>query len=114
MVKQTVTAKQRAACQQIIAPDFEGDVGELCRQMGIRPATFYKWWDDPAFRAYLQQHMEKYISAAQWSIWRALVKKCKAGDVSAIKLYFEMRSKTKPLDQESYSQLFRVLQEDAD
>ncbi len=113
-MKQTVTAKQRAFCQRLTDPEFEGDVGELCRQMELRPATFYKWWDDPNFRAYLQLQVEKFIGCAQWSIWRALIKKCRAGDVSAIKLYFEMRSKTKQLDKESYSQLFQVLQEDAD
>ena len=113
-MKQELSAKQRAACHRMTDPNFEGDVGDLCLELGLQPATFYKWWDNPAFRTYLQLQTERVAGSALCSVWRALIKKCKTGDVSAIKLYFEMRSKNKSVSKESYSQLFKALGEESD
>jgi hypothetical protein len=46
---------------------------------------------DSRFLDYLNSQIDKYTDSEIAEVWKALVTKAKRGDISAIKLFFEMK-----------------------
>ena len=87
--------KKKMLAERLADPEFTGTIGELCKEVGIARSTFYKWTDDPAYRRYLQELIDKYTDSELAAMWKALISKGISGDVAAMKLYFELKGKYK-------------------
>jgi len=93
--KPKLKLKQIQAAQLLANPEWNGNITELCEEIGVSCSTYYKWLDNSQFTDYTSKLIDKYADNEQVSIWKSLVQKAKTGDLNAIKLYFEMRSKNK-------------------
>ena len=91
--KTGLSSKQRTAAEKLANPTFEGSVTELCEEIGVSRASFYRWMDKPAFRDYLNGLIDKYSDGELASVWKALIRKCIRGDTRAMKLYFELKGR---------------------
>ena len=87
------SGKRAKMAEMLTNPDFTGTVTELCETVGVARSTFYKWMDDKDYLNYVESLIDKYADSELSTVWKALIKKCKAGDVQAIKLYFELKGK---------------------
>lgn len=71
-------------------------ISEICEEIGINRSTYYKYWrNSENFRNYVNELIEKYTDSELAAVWRALIGRCMDGDISAIKLFFEMKGKYK-------------------
>jgi len=93
--KSTLSPKQIQAAQMLANSVWSGNITELCEEIGVSCSTYYKWLDNSQFTDYVSSLIDKYADSELGSVWRALLEKIKKGDMSAIKLYFEMRVKHK-------------------
>lgn len=96
MTKQDKTKfskKQIKAAEMLVDPTFQGTVTELCQMVGVSRNTFYRWMNDDKFKEYLNSVIDQYADGELPAVWKALISKCKSGDVQAIKLYFELKGK---------------------
>lgn len=62
----------------------------------ISSQKYAAWLKQPAFRNYLRTRAEDMFPAADWKIRQSLVDTAEDGDVSAIRLYFEMTGAYNP------------------
>lgn len=92
--KTGLNKKQIQLAEMLANPDFCGTVTQLCEQCGVARSTFYRWLDQPEFRAYLDGLISKYADSELAAVWKALLRRCGCGDIQAIKLYFELRERT--------------------
>ena len=71
-------------------------ISEICEAVGVDRSTYYKYWrNNEKFRSYVDDLIEKYTDSELAAVWRALIKRCLDGDLSAIKLFFELKGKYK-------------------
>ena len=57
---------------------------------GVSPATYANWKKDPAFNNYLRQRSEAMLGDSIGDVHLALIESATSGDVSAIKLFYEI------------------------
>ena len=71
---------------------LEGDVPvkEIANRANISPTTIYRYLKDERFNDYLNGLVLEEIKRSEASIWQRLLKMCERGDLSAMKLYFEL------------------------
>ncbi len=84
--------KQRQAAQLLVRPDHPCTLREMSELLEVPVSTLSRWRSDPKFQRYLQQMSQRYATpqGERQRIWEALVAQCEGGNVSAIKLYFEL------------------------
>ncbi|HIW47880.1 MAG TPA: hypothetical protein H9687_01195 [Firmicutes bacterium] len=90
-----INPKQRKLAQTLLGQEFDGDLEAACAQTGIGMGVLYKWLGEEPFRKYLQEQMEKRTYGEMPAVWRALMQQCVKGNVTAIKLYFELQNRNK-------------------
>lgn len=61
------------------------------KEAGVSRTRFYEWMKDQRFIDYMNSQIDKYTDSELADVWKALLRKCKMGDISAIKLFFEMK-----------------------
>lgn len=90
-----LSPKQIQMAEMLANPENEyATVSEMCRKINISRNTYYtKWLRDEAFTSYVDELIARYTDAELASVWRALIKQCTAGNVNAIKLFFELKGK---------------------
>lgn len=90
-----LSPKQVQMAEMLANPESEyASVSEMCRKIDISRNTYYsKWLRDEAFTSYVDELIARYTDAELASVWRALIKQCIAGNVTAIKLFFELKGK---------------------
>ena len=95
--KNGLNALQIKMAEMLADPESEHrTITELCGAIGVDRSTYYKYWrNNPKFREYVDDLIEKYTDSATAEVWRSLIKKCVAGDLNAIKLFFELKGKYK-------------------
>ena len=86
--------KQIKLAEKLADPSFTGTVTQLCSEVGVARTTFYAWMGQDVFRDYLTELINRYADSELASVWKALIRRCVAGDVQAIKLYFDVRSRS--------------------
>ncbi|TCL39968.1 putative insertion element HTH domain-containing protein [Anaerospora hongkongensis] len=84
-------AKQIAIARLLVNPENRGTKEQKAKDAGITYKTLWVWMQDPNFVAYLNSLINQYTDAETAEVWKALIRKAKMGDVSAIKLFFEMK-----------------------
>lgn len=90
-----LTQKQRKLAEAIANPDFNGTITSVCEKCNVARSTFYKWMELDDFCAYLEHLVSKFADSELAAVWKALIARCKKGDVQAMKLYFELREKAR-------------------
>jgi hypothetical protein len=85
----SVLGRKKRLAELLCDPDCELTVAEILREIGITRATLHRWLCDEGFSAYLDALVIRFAKSEKPNVIKALVKKAKGGDVSAIKLYFE-------------------------
>lgn len=75
----------------LVDPDDKRSKREKIADIGVSPTTFYEWMKDKRFVDYMNSQLTKYTDGELSEVWKALMRKCKMGDISAIKLFFEMK-----------------------
>lgn len=88
-----IRGKKLKMAEMLANPEFTGTNKELYETVGISHQTFYKWIKEDAVIAHAEMLINKYTDAELSAVWKALLLKCKSGDVQAIKLYFELKGK---------------------
>lgn len=90
-----LTAKQLQMAEMLANPESEyKTVSDMCRELGISRNTYYsKWLQDKKFTEYVDKLITRYTDSELADVWRALIKQCTAGNVNAIKLFFELKGK---------------------
>ena len=91
----SLNQKQRKLAEALVNPELKGTISAACEKCGVARSTFYKWMELDDFCAYLEHLVEKYAKGELAAVWRALLARCKKGDVQAIKLYFELLEKAR-------------------
>lgn len=66
---------------------------ERIEAVGISEAAFYNWLKDADVKKEIDELIALHTDSELSSIWQALVYRCKAGDVKAIKLFMELKDK---------------------
>ena len=87
--------KQLKAAELLADPDFKGTITDLCAEIGVARSTYYKWLDNEEFRHYTGSLIDKYAESDYSRAWKSLMRRVDAGDISALRLYFELQNKVK-------------------
>jgi len=86
---------------------LEGDVPvkEIAKRADISRDMVYRYLKDEGFNEYLDSLIAEEMKRSKATIWRKLSEMCENGDLSAMKLYFELmgREKKESLTVESVS-----------
>ena len=85
------SSKQIEIVELLINPDDKRSKLDKMAAADVRKSTFYDWMKDERFVDYMNTQIEKYTDGELSEVWKALIRKCKQGDISAIKLFFEMK-----------------------
>ena len=95
--KSGISETQRKMAEMLADPESEHrTISEICEAVGIDRSTYYKHWgNSEKFRNYVDELIGKYTDSELAAVWRSLIKRCFDGDVSAIKLFFELKGKYK-------------------
>ena len=83
------------AAELLANPDFSGTKEEIARETGVSRATLYRWLRNPDFVALVNQLVAQYADAELAMVWKSLCKQIQAGNLQAIRLYFELRERGK-------------------
>lgn len=93
---QKLTNPKQVKCAEMLAnPSVDLNKTEIINEVGISRDTFYTWLKKKEFTDYVASLVDKYTDSELSSVWKALIRKCESGDVSAIKLFFELKGKYK-------------------
>ena len=93
--KKIISGKKLKMAELLANPEFTGTNKDIYEAVGISHDTFYKWIKDNDVIEYTENLINKYTDGELGAIWKALIKKCKSGEIQAIKLYFELKGKYK-------------------
>ena len=91
--KTTLKGKKLKMAEMLANPEFTGTNKDIYETIGISHDTFYKWIKDESVIKYTENLINKYTDGELGAVWKALLKKCRSGDIQAIKLYFELKGK---------------------
>ena len=87
-------ARMVVAAECLANPDFQGTKQDIADAAGVARSTLHRWMRNPDFIRIVNELVEKYADAELGMVWKALSRKIQAGDVQAIKLYFELRQRS--------------------
>lgn len=68
---------------------------EVCTKARVSPKTLGSWFEDHDFVAFFNAQIALLVKGAVGDVWQALIRKASSGDVSAMKLFFELTGKYK-------------------
>ena len=72
-----------------------GGLREAAKAAGVGVETLVRWFGEAEFREELRRLTERESEGVRGEVWRALLEKCRAGDSSAIRLYFDLQDRKK-------------------
>lgn len=90
-----IDARMAIAAELLANPDFSGTKSDIAREAGVTSRTLYRWLRNPDFVALVNQLVAQYADAELAMVWKSLCKQIKAGNLQAIRLYFELRERSK-------------------
>lgn len=93
LTNSTLTKKQLEVAEMLANPSIEMNKTQICEKADVSRTSFYEWLKKKEFVDYVASLVDKYTDSELSSVWKALIKKCENGDVSAIKLFFELKGK---------------------
>nr|DAO88757.1 MAG TPA: Helix-turn-helix of insertion element transposase [Caudoviricetes sp.] len=90
-----ISNTKRALAEMLCDPECKLSISEMCRSIGIARSTYYKWLADDEYSEYLDKMIDRFTDSELPTVWKALIKRASAGNVEAMKLYFEMKGRYK-------------------
>lgn len=90
-----VRGKKRKLAEEITSPEFDGNISALCKKMKISRQTYYRWLVEADFKDYCEWLISRYTDSELANMWRNVIKAGNKGDVTAMKLYFELTGRFK-------------------
>ena len=94
MTQNGLKPKQIKVAEMLANPRYGLKDSEIIEACDVSHTTFYRWIrENDEFNAYVNKLIDKYTDAELAAVWKALIRKCKIGDVQAIKLFFELKGK---------------------
>ncbi len=70
-----------------------GSLSEAAEAAGVSAETLIRWFGRSEFREGVRQLTEQESDSVRAEVWRALLDKCRAGDSTAIRLYFDLKDR---------------------
>lgn len=111
-----IDARMAIAAELLANPDFSGTKSDIAEKAGVTSRTLYRWLRNPDFVALVNQLVAQYADAELAMVWKSLCKQIQAGNLQAIRLYFELRERGKQTAanqlQDQTSKLYETLGED--
>lgn len=93
--KTRFTARQLKIAEALANPEVDLTKTQLAKQAGVSRSTLYRILKNRDFLDYVSSLIDIYTDIELSDVWKALLLRCKAGDIQAIKLYFELKGKYK-------------------
>ena len=90
-----IDARMAIAAELLANPDFSGTKSDIAEKAGVTSRTLYRWLRNPDFVALVNQLVAQYADAELAMVWKSLCKQIPAGNLQAIRLYFELRERGK-------------------
>lgn len=85
------SAEQIKLVELLINPEDRRTKTEKMEEAGIPRTTFYRMLKDKNFKTYLREQLDTMTDGELPDVWKAHMLKCKRGDMTAIKLYYEIK-----------------------
>jgi len=86
-------SKKSEVARLLADPGEELCLEQVLEKAGVSGDLFFKWVYDGSFKEELRKNVDMYADMEYASIFKALIGKCRAGDLSAIKLFMDLKSK---------------------
>jgi len=86
------SADQIKIVELLINPDDRRAKVDKLKEANVPKSTFYRWMQEKEFINYIREQLDTITDSELPEVWKALILKCKRGDIQAIKLYFEMKN----------------------
>jgi hypothetical protein len=91
-VREWIPSAQLIAMAEMLAdPADRRTKGEKIKDAGLTERNFYRWMKDERYINYINNIVDKYTNSDLPDVWKALMRKCKMGDTTAIKLLFDIK-----------------------
>nr|DAP35697.1 MAG TPA: Helix-turn-helix of insertion element transposase [Caudoviricetes sp.] len=90
-----IDARMAIAAELLANPDFSGTKSDIAEKAGVTSRTLYRWLRNSDFVALVNQLVAQYADAELAMVWKSLCKQIQAGNLQAIRLYFELRERGK-------------------
>ncbi len=72
-----------------------GNLETAAQAAGVSEETLLRWLGTEKFREEVRDWTERESESVRGEVWKALLDKCRAGDSSAIRLYFDLKDRKK-------------------
>lgn len=91
-----LTREQLIVANMVLNIADKRSIREKLKDVGIKPAAYQAWMNDPTFVGYVRRRAEQLFNTADSKARLALVEGIEAGDFQSTKLYLEMRGLYNP------------------
>jgi hypothetical protein len=99
--REYLSAEQLAVANALLNLSDRRSRTKKLQDFGVSPAVFNNWKRDPVFNAYLREQSEKILPDSISEVHLALVDSATAGDIQAIKLFYEITGRHTPNSQQT-------------
>ena len=86
-------SKKSEVARLLADPDEELCLEQVLERAGASRDLFFKWVNDGSLKDELRKNVDMFADMEYAAIFKALITKCRSGDLSAIKLFMELKSK---------------------
>lgn len=86
-----LTPEQLLLVNMLLNVEDKKSLRQKLEMLGVKMAQYQAWLRDPAFHQYLTMRTEQLFENTDHDAYRSLIRAVMGGDVTAMKLFFEMR-----------------------
>src|SRR3569623_780779 len=101
LAKSYLSAEQMAVVNSLLNLADKRSNTKKLQACGVAPATLANWKKDPVFLNYWRERAETLLGNSIGDVHLALIESATAGDVSAIKLFYEITGRHTPGQQQA-------------
>jgi hypothetical protein len=94
--REYLSPEQIAVANSLMNLEDKRSRSKKLQDFGVSTATFGNWKKDPAFNAYLRERGEALLGNSIGEVHLALIDAASSGDVSAMKLFYEITGRHTP------------------
>jgi succinate dehydrogenase flavin-adding protein (antitoxin of CptAB toxin-antitoxin module) len=87
--REDLTAEQQAAALTVMNFADERSIADKLDQIGVLPATYYSWLNDPKFKNFVNQLAEQNLNNIKPTVVAEFTKLINKGDWNALKYYMD-------------------------
>jgi predicted transcriptional regulator len=93
----TLSFEQIKLCNMLADPEERVMTkSDIAKKIGVTRRTIYNWLEREDVWAYRDALIDYYTDGEYGTAWKSLIKSVKKGNVTAIKLYFELKQRYVP------------------